>query len=337
VGWWDVIFINPMINLLILLERLCFGNFGLAIIAFTVLVRVVTLPLMLRQLRSSRKMQEIAPQMKELQKKYKDPKRRQEEMMKLYREAGVNPLGCLGPMLIQFPIWIALYQALTHTVGGTPERIVDLSQRLYPWGFLQSAVPLPSHFLWLDLGRADPYFIMFGLVAATTWLQTKLSMNQPGVEINPQQQQTNTMLLWMMPLMFAWFTLTVPSGLALYWTVTNVIGIVMNWFVYGWHKRSWREVFVSPTPAAGRRPRPRAAPSTALTRDGADARSLSRRAAAAGDPAPEHKRPAAGGAAGKRTTTDGQPGDKRKDGGGGNRQGPPAARRRQVPGRRRGH
>lgn len=318
---WDTVFINPMINLLILLEQLLFSNFGLAIIVFTVLVRAATLPLMLRQLRSSKKMQDLAPKIQEMQKKIKDPKRRQEETMKLYREAGVNPIGCLGPMIIQFPIWIGLYQALTHTVGGTPERTVELAHRLYQLDIIQRAVPLPTGFFWLDLGRPDPYYILFVLVAATTWLQTKLSLAQSPVGQTATQQQTNTIMLWMMPFMFGYFTLTVPSGLAMYWVATNSIGIVMNWFVYGWRHRPnpWREIFKLPESGgpdgkgAPRRPRqPSPTPAPALVDgDGADTATS--------------KRPADGGAAGKRTT-DGQRRDKRKDGRGGGRESPPAAR-----------
>lgn len=329
-AFWDAIFINPMINVLIVLERLLFGNFGLAIIVFTVLVRAATLPLMLRQLHSSRKMQEVTPRVQEIQKKYKDPKRRQEETMKLYKEAGVNPLGCLGPMLIQFPIWFALYRVLTLTVGGTPESTLELSRRLYNWAFIQAAVPLPTGFLWLDLGRQDTTYVLLVLVAITTWLQTKLSLSQNTATQTAQQQQTNNMMLWMMPVMFAWFTITVPSGLAMYWVVTNVIGIVMNWFVYGWHKRPLRDVFISPNrgtggPNGARRPGPRApqpGQTPALTEgDGADTATTKRSATSA--------------AAGKRAT-DGKPGDKRKDGGGGAREGAQATRPGPLPGRRRG-
>ena len=323
-GLWDTVFINPMINGLIVLEQVLFGNFGLAIVVFTLLVRLATLPLMLRQIGSSRKLQAIQPRVTEIQKKYKDPKRRQEEIMKVYKEEKVNPIGCLGPMLIQFPIWIALYQVLTHTVGGTPERIAELSHRLYPWSIVQSAVPLPTTFLWLDLGRQDPTFILFFLTGVTTWLQTKLSITKTAVPMTAQQQQTNTMMLWMMPFMFAWFTLSVPSGLALYWVITNVIGIVMNWFVYGWHRRPLREVFASANsgaPAGPRRPRPDQA--AAITGDGGTGGK------------PTTKRPTPDGATGKRTTSDGKPGDNRKNGGGGGRQGPQAARPRQDPGRRR--
>jgi YidC/Oxa1 family membrane protein insertase len=321
VGFWDTAFINPMINGLIVIEQLLFGNFGLAIILFTVVVRLATLPLTLRQLHAGRKMQTLAPQVQEIQKKYKDPKRRQEETMKLYREAGANPLGCLGPMVIQFPIWLGLYRVLTLTVGGTPERTAELSQRLYGWSFIQNAVPLPTGFLWLDLGRQDGSYVMFALVFVTTWLQTKLSLSQSTAAQTASQQQQNTLMLWMMPIMFAYFTLTVPSGLAMYWVITNVIGIVMNWFVYGWNKRPLRELFASPNAggAPARRPRPDQA--AAIT-GAADTKSTTKRTSV--------RR----GAMDKRAL-DGKPGDKRKDGGRGGREGTQATRPRPISGRRR--
>ena len=92
---WDIVFVNPLINSLIILNNVLFSNFGLAIIVFTLLMRLATMPLTLRQIHSTRAMTTLQPKMQEIQKKHKDPKRRQEETMKLYRQAGVNPLGCL--------------------------------------------------------------------------------------------------------------------------------------------------------------------------------------------------------------------------------------------------
>lgn len=313
---WNDILIDPMLNGLIILSRLLFGNFGLAIVVFTILVRLATLPLTLRQLRAGRKMQALQPKLQEIQKKYKDPKRRSEETMKLYKAEGVNPVGCLGPMIIQMPIWFALYAVLTQTVGGTPERTVDLSQRLYPWSFIQGAVPLPTQFLWLDLGRPDMAMVI--LVAATTWLQTKLSLTNTAAA-SPQMQQTNQMMLWMMPLMFGWFTLTVPSGLALYWTVTNIIGVVMNYFVYGWRDRPWTDIFAPAT----------AQPGTSLRKPRA-----SGSAPALTEPKPTRNSSAPDAGADERQD-DAQSGNKRKERRGSGGQGAPAARPRSVSGRRR--
>ena len=108
------LFINPLINALILLNIVVAGNFGLSIILFTILLRIVTIPFTIRQLESTRAMQAAQPEMQAIQKKYKDPKRRQEEMVKLYREHNINPLGCFMPMLIQMAVFIALYRALAQ-------------------------------------------------------------------------------------------------------------------------------------------------------------------------------------------------------------------------------
>lgn len=316
---WNDVLINPMINGLIIISRLLFNNFGVALIVFTVLVRVVTIPLTLRQLKSSRRMQLLQPKLEEFKKKYSDPKRRSEETMKLYKEEGVNPLGCLGPMVIQMPVLFALYQVLVHTVGGTPENIADLSTRLYSWNYIQNAIPLRSDFLWLDLGRSDRILPIF--VFLSMWLQTKLSLNQTSMG-GAQTQQTNQIMLWMMPVMFAFFSLNYPSGLALYWVVTNIIGIIMNWFVYGWRDRPWQEMFTSanaPAPSGPRRPIATggALPAPALT-NGARKQSPAPRAGA------------------DERQSDAQSGNKRKERRGGGEQGASAARTRPVSGRRRG-
>jgi YidC/Oxa1 family membrane protein insertase len=301
-----------MINGLIILSQILFDNFGLAIIAFTILVRLATLPLTLRGLHATRRMQALQPKVQEINKKHKDPKRRQEEMMKLYRSEGVNPLGCLGPQLIQMPIWFALYAVLTRTVGGTPERTMELAQRLYPWEIVQSAVPLATQFLWLDLGRPDT--IMVILVGVTTWLQTKLSLTQTSMS-SPQTAQTNQMMLWMMPIMFAWFTLSVPSGLAVYWTATNIIGIVMNYFVYGWNNRPWTDIFAPSNAQSGPR-QSKPSGSAALS-------SQPKRDTTASETGDDERQ------------SDAQSGNKRKERRRGSDQGAPATGPRPVPGRRR--
>jgi YidC/Oxa1 family membrane protein insertase len=254
----------PLTNGLVLISRLAFGNFGIAIIIFTLVMRAATWPLTRQQFRATRAMAQIQPRIQELQKTYKDPKRRSEETMKLYREAGFNPLGCLWPMLVQFPIWIALYQSIRFTLSSTPEHLLDLSQQLYPWSFLRTAVPLENHFLGLDLGRPDP-FIMPILVGISMWVQQRMT-TPVTASADPQQQQINSTLQWMMPLMFAFFTLQFPSGLALYWVATNVIGIALQ-YVYMGRRISWKQVF-SMGPAA---PAPAAAPAARQERAGAKA------------------------------------------------------------------
>jgi Preprotein translocase subunit YidC len=148
-------------------------------------------------------------------------------------------------MLIQFPIWIALYDVIRIALGSTPESLIDLSNRLYPWSFIQQALPLGNHFLLWDLAKPDTLYVLPVLVAASMWIQQKLTMTQASMtSANQSQAQTNQTMLWMMPLMFGWFTLTVPSGLAIYWLLTNVVGIVMNYHVFGWKGTSLVDIFI---------------------------------------------------------------------------------------------
>jgi len=239
---FNFVLVEPMTNALIVLTNVLFGNFALAIVAFTIIIRAATWPLTKTQLKASRAMSTLQPKVQEIQKKHKDPKRRSEETMKLYREAGVNPAGCLLPMLIQFPIWIGLYQSIRFTLGGTPESLIDLSQRLYDWPYIRNAAPLENTFLWLDLGQPDTTLLLPIVVGASMWVQQRMVTPQITDE---RQQSMNKMMLWMMPLMFAWFSMTVPSGLALYWAATSVVGIFMQYFYMG-RRLDWRTLFTLP-------------------------------------------------------------------------------------------
>ncbi|MCJ7654109.1 MAG: YidC/Oxa1 family membrane protein insertase, partial [Dehalococcoidia bacterium] len=185
-----------------------------------------------RQTQSTKAMQSLQPKMQELQKKYaKNQQKLQQEMMKLYKEAGINPLGCLWPMLIQMPIWIALYQSIMQALAATPENLLNLSQHLYSWAAVGQAVPLNEHFLGLNLSQpGGANLILPILVGGTMWVQQKM-VTPPAVD--PRQRSMTSMTTMMMPLMFGFFTLSFPSGLALYWVVSNIIGIVIQYFVSG--------------------------------------------------------------------------------------------------------
>ena len=131
---WNEALIRPMTNGLVLLYLLLFNNFGVSILVFTVLVRLVTLPLTVRQTRQARAMAQLQPKIQELQKRYANDRQRiSKETFALYKQQGVNPLGCLGPLVIQMPIWIALYWSLIRALPASPESIVSLSGVLYSW------------------------------------------------------------------------------------------------------------------------------------------------------------------------------------------------------------
>jgi YidC/Oxa1 family membrane protein insertase len=235
---WNWVLVNPMANALVLLNNAFFGSFGLAIVIFTVFMRGITFPLTLRQLRSSRAMSAMSGRLQEIQKKHKDPKRRQEETMKIYREAGVNPLGCLLPMVAQLPIWFALYSVLRLTVGDVPEATISLSQHLYPWSFIQQAVPLSNKFVGLNLGQ--PNLVLAILTGATMFVQQKMT-TPPAMD--EKSQSMNSTMLWMMPLMFTYFAISFPSGLALYWVVSSVVSIVLQYIYVGSGGLTWRNLF----------------------------------------------------------------------------------------------
>jgi YidC/Oxa1 family membrane protein insertase len=246
---WYLIIANPVLNVLIALSHTLGGSFGFAIIVLTIVVRLVTWPLNKRQLNSTKALQEMQPKIQELQKRYgKNQQKLQQELMKLYKEAGVNPLGCIWPMLIQFPIWIALYQAIISALATTPENLLNLAQRLYSWAVVNQAIPLSSHFLGLDLaGQGN--IILALIVGGTMWVQQKMTQ---APTVDPRQESTSRIMLLVMPLMFGLLSLSFPAGLGLYWAVSNVIGIITQYFVTGgWGYLRFRSPS-QPVPAKGR-------------------------------------------------------------------------------------
>jgi YidC/Oxa1 family membrane protein insertase len=232
---FNLILIDPLTNLFVVLGAFT-GNAGIAVILLTIIIRLLTLPLTLKQMHSTRVMAMLSPRMQEIQRKYKDPRRRSEEQMRLYKELGINPLGCASSMILQFPILIALYRTFTVAVGDAPESLIQLSQRLYPIDFVRGSLPLNAEFLWLHLGRPDP-IILPVLVAATTYILQKLTM-MPATDERMRAQ--NSMMNMMMPLLFGWITISLPSGLGLYYVLSNVIGMVMQYLYVGGGAINWR-------------------------------------------------------------------------------------------------
>ena len=234
--FFNVVLVDPMINILVMLYILCSENFGLAIIVFTFIVRGALTPLSVRQSKQFKAMGALQPKLKALQEKYKNDRSRiSSETMKLYRENGVSPLGCLGPTFLQMPVFFALLWALRGTLPSTPENLTKLSDKLYSWlPGINQAIPIDDDFLGLSLGKITtdnplPYLLPI-LVGVSTFFMQK-SSSPPS---SPQQESTNRMLLWMMPGMLGYFTLFFETGLALYWIVSNVIGIIIQGFVVGW-------------------------------------------------------------------------------------------------------
>lgn len=187
-------------------------SYALAIVLLTVVVNIILYPLKHYQMKSLKKIQDLQPKVKELDAKYKsDPQKKQQELMELYKQHGANPLtGCL-PLIIQMPIFIALYTALQQLMK--PNGIIHLN---------------PEHvsFFWISniattVSKADPFFLLPILVGVTTYYSQKISMANNS---DPTQQ---TMLI-AMPLLFGFMTINFPVGLAIYWITFSVVGIIQQ-------------------------------------------------------------------------------------------------------------
>ena len=239
---WDQGIMRPMINSLALLYHYFFLNYGLSIIVFTVIVRLLMIPLTIRQTRQMKKLQVLQPRMKAIQEKYKDKKdpdsRRAQssESMALYREAGVNPIGCLGPMVIQMPIWIGFYRAIIRTMPTTPEGMANLSASFYAWNPASADVPFSRVFLGIDLADtvSQVYlplnFLLPVLVGASMFITTKMTST---VAVDERQQSQQRIMQWMMPVMIGVFTYQFPAGLGIYILLSNIVGVVIQYFVGG--------------------------------------------------------------------------------------------------------
>ncbi|MDE0825085.1 MAG: YidC/Oxa1 family membrane protein insertase, partial [Dehalococcoidia bacterium] len=148
---WTEVIIRPMLNMLVVLYTILFSQMGLAIIVLTALIRLITMPLTLKQLRQMRAMSSLQPKIKEIQDRYaRDRARVSQETMRLYKEAGVSPFGCLGPMVVQMPVLIGLFRVLIQVVFSRPDNLVGLSEKMYTWipiAPIFSAAPMDSGFL----------------------------------------------------------------------------------------------------------------------------------------------------------------------------------------------
>ncbi|KAF0108389.1 MAG: Inner membrane protein translocase component YidC short form OxaI-like protein [Anaerolineaceae bacterium] len=234
---WESIIVNPFANILLMIYKLAGGGphaFGVAIILFTLLIRLVTYPLMNSQIKSSAKMQELQTNKKwqETQKKYKgDKEKLAQEQMKVYKELGINPLSSCLPLLIQMPIIFALYQSIVRALAASPAQLHILEGAVWQFFGLPELIPVNSQFLWMNLGQPERVYafgvgipVLAIIVGITTYIQSKVTMVTPA---NPQDQTAamNRSMTLMMPLMLFWFSLNYASGLAVYFIVSNVLGI----------------------------------------------------------------------------------------------------------------
>lgn len=202
-GFWDHYIVWNFSRAIVWLSDLFNGSYGVGIIIFTIIIRVIILPLMQYQMNSSRKMMDIQPQMKALQKKYSSrdidtQQKLQAEMSKLYKDAGVHPFASMLPLLVQMPVLIALYQAIQRT-----------------------SVLRSGTFLWMELGHSDPYFVLPILAALFTFATSKLTMMGQAQQSGFQ----SALMVWGMPIMILFMAISLPSALAVYWVVTNAFSV----------------------------------------------------------------------------------------------------------------
>lgn len=204
VGIWDTYFVGPLSDVLDWFAKLLWNEYGLSVLVVTIIIRFLILPLTLKQYKSSKQMQELQPELAKLKQKFKDdPKKQQEETMKLFQKHNVNPMaGCL-PIFVQMPILVALYNAIMRN----PEIFHD-------------------NFLWLQLGQKDPYYILPTIAAITTYLQTKVT----AATTQGNQQMKAMMMIF--PVMIFVMSMQFASALPLYWVYSNIFTIIQSYFIY---------------------------------------------------------------------------------------------------------
>ena len=198
------IFAVPVRWLLVWMHENLYLTYGLVLVVFGILIRVILWPLNQKAMRANMKLQEVQPLMKDIQERHKsDPQKMQQEMFKLYKEHNVNPLGGCWPMLLPMPVLFALFFVF------------------------QNAIELRgTSFLWIpDLSRPDPLYVIPLLMGGSMYVLTKVG--QLGMEPNPQMK----MMLYMMPVMMTVMFLFFPSGLNLYYTVSNIASIPQQWLL----------------------------------------------------------------------------------------------------------
>ncbi len=268
-NFWDLLILDPFTNMLLLIYAFV-GNFGVSIILFTVLIRLLTHPIMAMQIKSSTAMQSVmqSEEWLKIQEKYKtDKEKLAQEQMRIYSEKGVSPFASCLPTLIQFPILIGFYQSLVRSIAATPMQLIDQVRSVYPWlanitpnASLSALIPIQSQFLWMNLGQPEGVkldFLPFAIpvlaiiVGLTTYVQTKLTMT-PSATANDQSAQMNKMMGIYMPVLLFYFSLTFASGLAIYFITSNLFGI-LQYAALG--KVNWKNLFTFGSPKSLDKPK----------------------------------------------------------------------------------
>jgi len=231
---WDIILYQPLLNLLIIFYNFLGRNMGVAIIALTILVRLLLFPSTMKSLLVQKKLKDMQPEIERIKKDHgHDRKKMTEATMELYQKHGVNPFSSCLPLLIQFPVFIALYRVFLQFNQMLQKNM------LYP--FVHRPEAINTHFLWLDLSKPDPLYIMPILAGLSLFWQTKMiTPEQPSLspgsgsqekQMEQFQKIISKQMLYLFPVMTVFIALKIPSALALYWVVTTLFGIVQQYVV----------------------------------------------------------------------------------------------------------
>lgn len=198
----------------------------------TVIFRLALVPLTLRQRlsrhKTARKQQELKANIRRIEEEYKgDPVRLTQEQVKLYQDIDLNPLGGCLITLIQLPILIGVYRAIVHVLAVTPLRLLELPGQIYPWlRNLSTLIPLNSRFLWLDLALRDPYLILPVLVFALSWSHSRFFPTSSNQTMGKWDKYMDIAL----PVLAAFLSASYASGLAIYFIIASLIGILESYF-----------------------------------------------------------------------------------------------------------
>lgn len=219
------------------------GNTAVGIILFTIAIRLAILPLTLKAVRSSRFTMALQPKIKEINEKYKTKpgerlspekqQKKQQETMELYTKYGVNPAsGCL-PILIQLPIFFAVYAAVTRSVGDPALQLVQNAWIQFAPGAARDALLDDKGFLWVPtLTRPDPTFILPVLMVLFQFMTQKMAIPRGG-GADEQQRRLNSIMQWV-PIIFGFTALNFPCGPVIYWVATSIFSTVQQYFITGW-------------------------------------------------------------------------------------------------------
>lgn len=212
---------SPVVNVLSVVLLYFHDNLGapwwLSIVMLTVVVRTLLFPLTIKQVKNMRAMQDLKPEMDRIRAQYRNNRQKQqEEMMKLYQERRVNPLGGCLPILVQLPIFLGIFYVI-RLLGGDPNARPPIPPQ--EPSFTNGGI------LWFqDLAHADPYYILPILSALTMLAGSAIAMRN----VDPQQR----LLMYALPVVFTVFLLNFPAGLFVYWITSNVVTIVQNYLIY---------------------------------------------------------------------------------------------------------